>query len=63
MSENIFRFRKAQDDIFDGGRYLGEIIPKGDNPVNDVPGFWKTPAVLVPAYGATRVRFGSTKAR
>ncbi|MFA6592151.1 MAG: DUF6259 domain-containing protein [Bacteroidales bacterium] len=31
--------RRRQHDVFIGGRYMREIIPSGDNPVVDVPGF------------------------
>lgn len=31
--------RKTQHDVFVGGRYIKEIIPSGDNPTVDVPGF------------------------
>ena len=33
--------RKKQHDVFVGGRYVKEIIPKGDNPITDVHGFGK----------------------
>ena len=33
--------RKKQHDVFVGGRYVKEIIPKGDNPLTDVHGFGK----------------------
>lgn len=33
--------RKEQHDVFVGGRYMKEIIPEGDNPTIDVPGFGK----------------------
>ncbi|MCK9311210.1 MAG: DUF6259 domain-containing protein [Bacteroidales bacterium] len=39
--KTLSTLRKEQHDVFVGGRYLKEIIPKGDNPAIDVPGFGK----------------------
>ena len=39
-------FRKAQDDIFEGGLFKGEFIPGGDNPEINIPGYQKTPVVM-----------------
>jgi len=39
--KTLSTLRKEQHDVFIGGRYLKEIIPKGDNPAIDVPGFGK----------------------
>lgn len=36
---NLTQLRAGQHDVFVGGRYLGEIVPGGDNPMVDVPTF------------------------
>ena len=37
---------KAQHDLFVGGRFLGEIVPRGDNPRREIPNYETTPEVL-----------------
>lgn len=39
-------FRKGSHDLFFGGRFLGEVVPGGDNPQVDVPGYQRTPVVM-----------------
>ena len=46
MLKNLADIRKANHDIFFGGRFMGEFVPTGDNEVVDVPNFQKSPVVL-----------------
>ena len=39
--KELSNLRKKQHDVFVGGRYIKEIIPEGDNPMVNVPGFGK----------------------
>ena len=39
-------FRRRQHDLFVGGRFLGEIVPRGDNPRREIPNYETTPEVL-----------------
>ena len=39
--KELSNLRKKQHDVFVGGRYIKEIIPGGDNPMVNVPGFGK----------------------
>lgn len=39
-------FRKAQHDLFFGGRYLATVMPEGDNPVRSIPAYQQTPVVM-----------------
>ena len=39
-------FRRRQHDLFLGGRFLGEIVPEGDNPTLAIPNYETTPVVL-----------------
>ena len=39
-------FRKSHHDIFVGGRFYGEFIPGGDNPVVTIPGYRWTHVVM-----------------
>lgn len=43
--KNMMLFRKKQHDLFLGGRYMQEIIPAGDNPTRDIPGYEISPVV------------------
>lgn len=43
--KELTNVRKKQHDVFYGGRYMKEIIPTGDNPEIDVPGFGKANVV------------------
>lgn len=43
--KDMMLFRRKQHDVLYGGRFMGEIIPKGDNPEWDIPGFGKSPVV------------------
>lgn len=44
--QTLGEFRKAQHDLFLGGRFQGEFFPEGDNPQVDVPGYFLTPVVM-----------------
>jgi len=44
--KNLTDFRRKQHDLFLGGRFVGEIIPTGDNPTQVVPNYETTPVVL-----------------
>ena len=39
--KELVKFRKHQHDVFNGGRYIDQVVPTGDNPIVDVPGFGK----------------------
>lgn len=39
--KTLVEFRRGQHDVFNGGRYLDEVIPTGDNPIVDVYRFGK----------------------
>ena len=43
---DLAAFRRSAHDIFEGGRFLGEFVPEGDNPACDIPGFGTSPMVL-----------------
>ena len=43
---NLTKFRKSAHDIFEGGRFLGEFVPGGDNPTRDIPGYQNTHVVM-----------------
>lgn len=44
--KTLAEFRRGQHDLFLGGRFLGEIVPEGDNPVEVVPNYETAPMVL-----------------
>ena len=44
--KRLAEFRREQHDLFLGGRFLGEIIPGGDNPRREIPRYETTPVVL-----------------
>ncbi len=44
--KNLSEFRRGQHDLFLGGRFLGEFIPGGDNPTQDIPNYQITPVVM-----------------
>lgn len=44
--KNLADFRRGQHDLFLGGRFLGEVVPDGDNPEQTIPGYQTTPVVL-----------------
>lgn len=44
--KNLAEFRRKQHDLFLGGRFLGEIVPAGDNPLQEIPRYETTPVVL-----------------
>ena len=44
--KRLAAFRREQHDLFLGGRFLGEIIPGGDNPRREIPRYETTPVVL-----------------
>ncbi|MBO4605059.1 MAG: glycoside hydrolase [Bacteroidales bacterium] len=44
--KDMGKFRRGAHDVFEGGQFLGEFIPGGDNPVKDIPGYQKTPVVM-----------------
>ncbi|MCH5347256.1 MAG: hypothetical protein J1E63_09110 [Muribaculaceae bacterium] len=37
--KNLVDFRRDQHDVFIGGRYVGEFVPVGDNPMVNIPVF------------------------
>lgn len=39
-------FRRGSHDLFEGGRFLGEFAPGGDNPEADIPGYQRTHLVM-----------------
>ena len=39
-------FRRGSHDLFEGGRFLGEFAPGGDNPEMDIPGYQRTNLVM-----------------
>ena len=39
-------FRRGSHDLFEGGRFLGEFAPGGDNPETDIPGYQRTHLVM-----------------
>jgi hypothetical protein len=39
-------FRRNQHDLLLYGRFLGELIPSGDNPVLNIPGYESTHVVM-----------------
>ncbi len=39
-------FRRGSHDLFEGGRFLGEFAPGGDNPEKDIPGYQRTNLVM-----------------
>lgn len=47
-------FRKANHDIFFGGRFLGSVTPGGDNPVRDIPNYQQTPVVMGARWSSVR---------
>ncbi|MBP5571719.1 MAG: glycoside hydrolase [Bacteroidales bacterium] len=42
----LAKFRKSAHDIFEGGHFLGEFVPGGDNPTKDIPGYQKTHMIM-----------------
>lgn len=44
--KRLSAFRRRQHDLFVGGRFLGEIVPRGDNPRREIPNYETTPEVL-----------------
>ena len=44
--KTLSTFRKANHDLFFGGRFMGEFTPSGDNPPRAVPGYETAPVVL-----------------
>lgn len=44
--KDLATFRRKNHDLFLGGRFLEEIIPEGDNPTMDIPGYQTTNVVL-----------------
>lgn len=44
--KDMGEFRKNNHDIFEGGRFLGEFAPGGDNPEKDIPGYQRTNLVM-----------------
>lgn len=44
--KTLAAFRREQHDLFLGGRFLGEVIPGGDNPRREIPRYETTPVVL-----------------
>lgn len=52
--KNLSDFRRKQHDLFVGGRFLGEIIPEGDNPCRDIPRYENTPEVLAAVWENTK---------
>ena len=49
-------FRKGHHDVFEGGRFMGEFIPGGDNPEKPVPGYQTTPVVMGAKWITTKGR-------
>ena len=47
-------FRKANHDLFFGGRFLGSITPEGDNPVQTVPGYQESPVVMAARWSSIK---------
>ena len=47
-------FRKANHDLFFGGRYLGSVTPGGDNPVRYIPNYQQTPVVMGARWSSVR---------
>lgn len=46
MLKNLAKFRKDNNNIFFGGRFMNEFVPGGDNPVVNVPNYQETPVVM-----------------
>jgi len=44
--KDLAGFRHKQQDLFLGGRYLGEVVPEGDNPTREITNYGTTPLVL-----------------
>lgn len=44
--KRLSEFRRRQHDLFVGGRFLGEIVPEGENPRREIPRYETTPEVL-----------------
>lgn len=49
-------FRKGHHDIFEGGRFMGEFVPGGDNPEKDIHGYQPTPLVMGAKWTTTKGR-------
>ena len=45
--KNLTAFRRKQHDLFLGGRFVREIIPAGDNLMQEIPNYEITFVVLV----------------
>ncbi|MDD2960704.1 MAG: DUF6259 domain-containing protein [Muribaculaceae bacterium] len=43
--KELAQMRRKQHDVFYGGRYITDVVPTGDNPEVDIPGFGKTTVV------------------
>ncbi len=54
--KNLTDFRKSAHDLFFGGRFLGELVPGGDNPQVEVPGYERTPVVMGATWADARGR-------
>ncbi len=46
MLKNLAEFRKANHDIFFGGRFVSEFTLEGDNEIIDIPNYQPTPVVM-----------------
>ena len=46
MLKNLVDFRKANHDIFFGGRFIAEFTPGGDNETVNIPNYQPTPLVM-----------------
>lgn len=46
MLKNLVDFRKANHDIFFGGRFIAEFTPGGDNETVNIPNYQPTPRVM-----------------